>query len=721
MSVRQLSIVLLVAGAIPGSPLHGDTREPPPVLPAEERLPLADENLPAGQVSEEWLYAGRTSALIYWQTENRASSYVEYGPTDAYGERTATSPDSWVAGKPYYSHFHRLASLQPATVYHYRMVSIGTDGKEDRSDGKTLVTGTVDGVIQLPGALVGPPYFLDTPGATYVLTQDITTPLGAIAIGAGGITLDLDGHTITYNDQPGNFPDERWATRINGPKACWGVMISGSAKEPVRVLNGIVLQGMGNDTGSAVGIGCNPLYADVLPEGSVIAGVEFVWSGADISGLYLHWGTGGHVHHCVIEDRGTVVSNRHQAISSIEGDGGGHNYDHNLVKATRHQGLCAAIKAHHNEIYINSYDTNSIGVLTTNKAGPVDVAYNKVFGSGNHPIAFAMYGAYQVGSKLHHNYAEVMCTRRGEEYGWSGSACFRTTWGADGLDVFNNTFIGYSLTRDRGGIGSTGQTRVLWVGLPYFKPSDATEEIRDARAVFHDNLLIARGLDPTAKAAAIGVVCNNQSQNLIFMNNTVVSTWSNVLLADSYGHADGFPKFVGNTFRREGDCPSYATIRSGFSGSPATAIFLDNRYEGDASPRSMDPKPGMNIILQKLVVIDVQGSIGTPEPNVEVTVTDRLGVEVFRGRTSTARTNLTLTSGVGDSLVLVTDFPPEHKGYLSEVTTLPGQAAVLLVEGTQVAMQHEVYAPHTITVHLAKGSVTKEIPVGLKGRLEIRP
>ena len=68
--------------------------------------------------------------VIYWQSENRARSYVAYGTTKACAQRTPLSPISAVTGQPFWSHFHRLTGLKPDTRYFFRMVCLGTDGKE---------------------------------------------------------------------------------------------------------------------------------------------------------------------------------------------------------------------------------------------------------------------------------------------------------------------------------------------------------------------------------------------------------------------------------------------------------------------------------------------------------------------------------------------------------------------------------------------------------------
>ena len=54
---------------------------------------------------------------------------------------------------------------------------------------------------------------LNRPNTTYLLTRDLTFPLGGLLIKAEGITLDMDGHRLVYNNEkPIALPNG-----INGP------------------------------------------------------------------------------------------------------------------------------------------------------------------------------------------------------------------------------------------------------------------------------------------------------------------------------------------------------------------------------------------------------------------------------------------------------------------------------------------------------------------------
>lgn len=86
--------------------------------------------------ARRWVYASETSAVVYWQLgdiETDGVSFVEYGTTEEYGERTeVTVVSRW-------SHFHRLRDLRKDTVYHYRMV-VATDSTRYTSQDRTFST-----------------------------------------------------------------------------------------------------------------------------------------------------------------------------------------------------------------------------------------------------------------------------------------------------------------------------------------------------------------------------------------------------------------------------------------------------------------------------------------------------------------------------------------------------------------------------------------------------
>ncbi len=656
----------------------------------EDISPISDkEKLAVGKLSEQWVLASETSAVIYWQTENRSRSRVEYGRTKTCRLKTPTSAVSSVTGLPHWTHFHRVTGLEPGREYFFRMICVGTDGKEVRSETRTLRTRRFKGVVRIPRDLGEAPYVLDRKDATYVLTKDLTLPLGGLEIRAAGITLDMDGHTLVYNDKAAARPAE-WSKRAYGGEGHdFGINVT--ARGHVRIINGVIRQGRGNSAGTAVGIGCNPLYSR---GGSVeLAGVEVVWAGRDISGLFFHWQSGSHVHHCVMEDKGSGITNRHQAISTIDGNGWG-NYDHNLVKRTRQQALTGAAKAMHNEIYVDSCATNAFGIVGSAKSPrPVEIAHNRIIGIGQHPVGIAMFKAYKPGSAVHDNLVEVKCTRSGAEYGYTGSACFRTTWGADNIDVHDNTFIAHA---DVYG-AKAAKARAVWVGLPKFTPKGAKEEIADARGVFRGNYIAALGRKG-AKAGGLCVVCLNESPNLIFLDNTVVSTWGNVLLGDGYGHSGGYPKFVGNTFRRAGKQKDYYTIRHEYSGRPGTGVFLANRYEDGATEDSVRLQKAGRIVMQAAPHIVVKDGKGQPVAGARVAVRAESGKLVFEGTTETGKREAMILSGRGDTVAFGGPVDSGTRGFIASLVTPEGAVRTVLTRYSRTQDGKATRGPYRITV-----------------------
>ena len=66
------------------------------------------------QFGRQWIYTGRSSALIYWQLADisaSATGCVEYGPSDSLGQSTP------VTAEPRWSQLHRLTGLHQASQY----------------------------------------------------------------------------------------------------------------------------------------------------------------------------------------------------------------------------------------------------------------------------------------------------------------------------------------------------------------------------------------------------------------------------------------------------------------------------------------------------------------------------------------------------------------------------------------------------------------------------
>lgn len=77
------------------------------------------------------------SMKIFWTTNKPATSWIEYGPTTAYGSKTSLSPFS-----PNYNHnVLGFSGQQRNTTYHFRIIAEDAQGHKIVSDDYTFTTG----------------------------------------------------------------------------------------------------------------------------------------------------------------------------------------------------------------------------------------------------------------------------------------------------------------------------------------------------------------------------------------------------------------------------------------------------------------------------------------------------------------------------------------------------------------------------------------------------
>ena len=274
------------------------------------------------------------------------------------------------------------------------------------SDNISITTQQRANTIRIPDDVPGgPPYSLNQAGATYLITEDITAQRTAFVINASGITLDLGGHTLTYNEEHLGLPTDSINYQIQ--HSSFGVIAGG--KVNLKILNGIIRQGTGNDESSWATIGFNPIFLTGVAD-SEIAGITVKYGGTQLTGIYCRYsGQNITVHHNVVEDLGRFVANRHDLVSAIKLNtpSGGKLYN-NLVKRARH---CALVdvgensEVYNNELHIESYAINSFGIhLDTWNSVENNTAVhdNKIFGCGDNVVGISSLGVSNV--EIYQNY-----------------------------------------------------------------------------------------------------------------------------------------------------------------------------------------------------------------------------------------------------------------------------------------------------------------------------
>lgn len=448
----------------------------------------------------------------------------------------------------------------------------------------------------------------------YILENDVVANSTAFSIAADNITLNLNGHTVVYDQK-------------NGNSSAYGVLLTGWTRRDIAVVNGTIIQGEGNTPGKLVneyGMGSNPVCG-MSVERFIVAGLSIKYQSRDTSGIYA-MGSGIQIYHNTIEDRGSEITNRHQGTATIEGRASaGMLVHHNMIVRSRHIGIRSGkdSQIYNNDITIDSWNTNSVGIAGDagarhSNGGSARIHHNRIMGRGIHPIGIWPGSDCEV----YDNYVDVQNTRSGSEYGDTGSACFRILW-ATNVRAYNNHFYLHAEENyNNTGVKSWG--RAIWIGLPD----------KSLKVTIENNTIVALNSDGKAKAAAIGVVYRNESPDLIFRRNTVISNWSNVLLADTYGHADGFARFIDNRFIRSGNHAGYRTIRSQYASRPSTGVFINNEFENGASPESIDIEFYGEALKELAFGWHLNVAItdaGKALAAAQIRIVDKAGVTVYEG------------------------------------------------------------------------------------------
>lgn len=542
-----------------------------------------------------WKHVSENSACLAWETNLPAKSYVEYGLTKNYGQRTAATE------RHFYLHIHHLKGLQVGKVYHYRLVAIDERGNRVKTQGAKLQTKKIEGAVYLSKDANDQPYEFDKADTTYIFTKDITADGTAIIIKANNVTLDLNGHTLTYDEQ------KQQTYEVYG--------VTSRYSKGIRILNGTIRQGNGNDSAQAGGLGVSAIYLN--GGDGEIAGVKCIYTGAQITGIYLRNSSEFDAHHNLIEDRGTKMVNRHSGCAGMTY---GH---HNLIKRARQWGIMCRSNSvtEHNEIYIDSVCTNAKGIFLY-KHKNVTVRDNRIFGTG-----YLMYGISPVAKsenvKIHDNLVHVEGVKplerwKGYEYGAvSWLSCLRLTWGGKNLEYFDNLLIAN---------GRDG----AWVSGIWFQADP-----RESNVVLRDNIfkMMYTGKPQGGRfaewSAAIDVcgVAKKENGVIILKDNTIISNYRHIGGDGWYGPG-GNAEFWGNKLVRVGNRPDYLTIYCGFWKLDAWGNkFYDMVFEGDVGYDQIKFDKGtgkMDVSVGWTLTVKTASG-------AEVTIKDTEGRVVFTG------------------------------------------------------------------------------------------
>jgi len=263
------------------------------------------------------------------------------------------------------------------------------------------VTGTIVGLLLIAGLLASPatraqdiieidaPGILDTPGATYVLTKDVTVEHTAFMIKGDGITLDLGGHTVTYGTAIGvDRCSGVFLRPVGGEEPFKGVPKEGfGGGNRFTLRNGRIVQGQQpvakeltmragrvvDAAGPVPGGSCFAVYVRGC-HGLEIADLTTEVNSRDTDNLYIRECPDVHIqnNHC----KSTVreITDRHwpgTGVITIAGLRGPVDIHHNVIDGGGQWGIRVSgggaltghlVQVHHNIIRHRSYTTNGYAI-----------------------------------------------------------------------------------------------------------------------------------------------------------------------------------------------------------------------------------------------------------------------------------------------------------------------------------------------------------------------
>jgi hypothetical protein len=527
----------------------------------------------------QWLYESYESCAVACATTLPAITVVQYGPDTAYGHETSTE-DSY-----YFNHLHYLQGLQPNTTYHYRLVAQVKDGRQIVSEDRIFSTRAMSSdVIRIPQDMPGgAPYQLATPNRTYLLTQDMAADGTFAKIYADNITLDLGGHTAVYDNAAGAAGN--YVPGLMHGQDIWH-------KRNVKIVNGEIKQGRRGSAASAP-IELTQFY---FPEGNTITGVTVDYYGADTEGFKVGGVTS--VDHNVLVDRGAVIGNRHLGIHALSGTVGGAAW--NSFRRFRHQGIGGTGQLRENELYCDSYDTNSYLILPRPES---EVCGNKLFGVGYMPLGIG----YETNLYCHDNIIYLHGTANRQR-----SPEYSRLSGLTGISVrlYNLSIDGYN-----GNIGTPVENLRYERNTIILKPWENCNIARglwfmtgdrSTNTVFRDNVVKVEALSDHLHdgyrwdmSVACADVFGSETSLVhpgglppltLLEDNTFITNVSFILFGSAYGSGIGNVLFNRTRLEKIGHhTSSYLPFTIGYWNWQSTANKLLNTSAGPGVDLSGDP------------------------------------------------------------------------------------------------------------------------------------
>jgi len=558
----------------------------------------------------DWTHISENSATIGFETSLPSTAWIHYG--------TAADTTGWAAADTtdhgdgrYFNHLRYITGLTADTQYWYHLVAVDERGNLLNSETRTFTTEATGGVTYIDS---GDSFPVSLSSGTYRLSEDIRANQRAFTVSGNNVILDLNGFTVTYDDSSSclpeakNSPDDTegstWDDFVGSSCATFGIRVNNGIYG-FRVYGGTIAQGDSLNHGDYdIGYGFNPIFSEAGSTAqSVIAGVTVEYGGDFLTGIEIRSGK-FKIHHNVIRDYGTLVGNRDQGRKAINGGAWGVvSAYNNLIKRARQQCIAYVDTCYDNEIYSDSWSTNSFGVKPNEN---VRVVGNKIFGTGYHSVALAWSTTSCDSAVYRNNFVHmrgVERTQRDSEYGTTSSVVgFRhTQYTYDSIE-YNNFLV-------------AGNTIII----------EAQENCEDARGmqitsdrlvsnfIVRNNVVKNTSLDSetTTPNACVFLMGREEDWHralpVVFEDNTFIANETLVCANDDYQVGGNF-QFRNCTFIKEGSRASFETIDIGYyTYDSYDNRFIDCTFSGGAD---IETNPGVGGATYQEALLGYDWGIG---------------------------------------------------------------------------------------------------------------
>jgi hypothetical protein len=508
---------------------------------------------------------------------------------------------------------------------------------------------------------------LSSANTTYVLQNNVTASSNCFIFEAGGITLNLNGYTVTYDNTA-------QGSAVYGIMADWN-------KQGFHITNGTLVQGTGNDYQS------HAIDMTRTNGGCVeVDHITFNYQGND-NEAYVSYGSGTctspgiYIHDNFMYPNGTKQTLTHYGnfgAIAITADTGIINIYNNTISGKGYQGMfiqpegASSISITYNNISMAApvEDGYAIDVITPSTTVNMNtvIAHNTINQSSGRGIAIEGNSTNSYNASVYNNTVTVKEACDSGEYGCPGHPIgIIVRFGASSVGVYDNTVTTYSGT-SACPPQFASQTGSSCQGYGIKVDNGSNNEV-------HNNNVIAIAADTSYVAA--GFYVNGQAgTNILFDHNNVTSNSVYIDLNDEDGYGTN-TTFASNAFTEGASPQDFTSIRMGYccGWSPTGNILLDNTWGGASPDNFMYANSGggtYSISLKYYLTVTVQDSRSNPLSGATVTAVGQSSLETVTGTTN--------SSGV--AVLALTDYT--HSGNLGP-------------PGTDV---YTYYTPHTVTASM---------------------